>query len=32
MLEDVYQVADLCYSAAETGKSATKTRWLGVRE
>ena len=32
MLEDVYQVADLCYNAAESGKSATKTRWLGVRE
>ncbi len=32
MLEDVYQVADLCYNAAKTGKSDTKTRWLGVRD
>jgi len=32
MLEDVYQVADLCFNAAKTGKSETKTRWLGVRE
>ncbi len=32
MLEDVYQVADLCFNAAKTGKSDTKTRWLGVRE
>jgi len=31
-LEDVYQVADLCYNAAKSGKSAAKTRWLGVRE
>ena len=32
MLEDVYQVTDLCFTAAKTGKSETKTRWLGVRE
>ena len=32
MLEDVYQAADLCFNAAKTGKSETKTRWLGVRE
>ncbi|MEK6666962.1 MAG: pyruvate ferredoxin oxidoreductase, partial [candidate division NC10 bacterium] len=32
MLEDVYQVTDLCFNAAKTGKSETKTRWLGVRE
>src|SRR3990170_4583733 len=32
MLEDVYQVADLCFNAAKTGKSETKTHWLGVLE
>jgi pyruvate ferredoxin oxidoreductase alpha subunit len=32
MLEDVYKATDLCYNAAKTGKSETKTRWLGVRE
>jgi pyruvate ferredoxin oxidoreductase alpha subunit len=32
MLEDVYQVTDFCFNAAKTGKSETKTRWLGVRE
>src|SRR3989441_5623133 len=31
-LEDVYKVTDLCYNAAKTGKSDTKTHWLGVRE
>jgi len=31
-LEDVYKVTDLCYNAAQTGKSDTKTHWLGVRE
>jgi len=31
-LEDVYQATDLCYNAAKTGKSDTKTRWLGVRD
>ncbi len=32
MLEDVYAAVDLCYNAAKTGKSETRTRWLGVRE
>ena len=31
-LEDVYRVTDLCYNAANSGKSDTKTHWLGVRE
>lgn len=31
-LEDVYQATDLCYNAAQAGKSDTKTRWLGVRD
>ncbi len=31
-LEDVYQATDLCYNAANAGKSEMKTRWLGVRE
>jgi pyruvate ferredoxin oxidoreductase alpha subunit len=31
-LEDVYQATDLCYNAANAGKSDGKTHWLGVRE
>jgi pyruvate ferredoxin oxidoreductase alpha subunit len=31
-LEDVYKATDLCYSAANSGKSEAKTIWLGVRE
>jgi pyruvate ferredoxin oxidoreductase alpha subunit len=31
-LEDVYKAADLCYTAATSGKSESKTTWLGVRE
>ncbi|MGH7391222.1 MAG: pyruvate ferredoxin oxidoreductase [Candidatus Rokuibacteriota bacterium] len=31
-LEDVYKATDLCYNAANSGKSDTKTHWLGVRE
>jgi pyruvate ferredoxin oxidoreductase alpha subunit len=31
-LDDVYKATDLCYSAAKSGKSDTKTHWLGVRE
>jgi pyruvate ferredoxin oxidoreductase alpha subunit len=31
-LEDVYRTTDLCYNAANSGKSDTKTHWLGVRE
>jgi len=31
-LEDVYKVAELCYAAANAGKSDAKTHWLGVRE
>ena len=31
-LEDVYKAADLCEIAARTGRSDTKTHWLGVRE
>jgi pyruvate ferredoxin oxidoreductase alpha subunit len=31
-LEDVYRATELCYSAANSGKSDTKTHWLGVRE
>jgi pyruvate ferredoxin oxidoreductase alpha subunit len=32
MLEDVYKATDMCYGAAKSGKSDTKTHWLGVRE
>ena len=31
-LEDVYKSADLCYAAANSGKSDARTHWLGVRE
>ena len=31
-LEDVYKAADMCYAAANAGKSDAKTHWLGVRE
>jgi pyruvate ferredoxin oxidoreductase alpha subunit len=31
-LPDVHEAAELCYTAANTGKSETRTRWLGVRE
>jgi pyruvate ferredoxin oxidoreductase alpha subunit len=31
-LEDVYKATDLCYNAANVGKSDAKTHWLGVRE
>jgi pyruvate ferredoxin oxidoreductase alpha subunit len=31
-LEDVYKAADLCYTAANSGKSESRTTWLGVRE
>jgi pyruvate ferredoxin oxidoreductase alpha subunit len=31
-LEDVYKAADMCYSAANSGKSEARTHWLGVRE
>jgi pyruvate ferredoxin oxidoreductase alpha subunit len=31
-LEDVYKATDLCYSAANSGKSEARTIWLGVRE
>jgi len=31
-LEDVYKATDMCYSAANAGKSDAKTHWLGVRE
>ena len=31
-LEDVYKATELCYNAAQSGKSDAKTRWLGVRE
>ena len=31
-LEDVYHATDLCYNAANAGKSDPKTHWLGVRE
>ena len=31
-LEDVYKATDLCYAAANSGKSEAKTHWLGVRE
>jgi pyruvate ferredoxin oxidoreductase alpha subunit len=31
-LEDVYKATDMCYSAANSGKSDARTHWLGVRE
>ncbi|HEY8367764.1 MAG TPA: pyruvate ferredoxin oxidoreductase [Thermodesulfobacteriota bacterium] len=31
-LEDVYKATDMCYAAAASGKSPSKTTWLGVRE
>src|SRR3990170_1254809 len=31
-LEDVGQATDLCFTAAKSGKSDTKTHWLGVLE
>jgi pyruvate ferredoxin oxidoreductase alpha subunit len=31
-LEDVYKATDMCYAAAASGKSDSKTHWLGVRE
>jgi pyruvate ferredoxin oxidoreductase alpha subunit len=31
-LDDVYKAAELCYTAANSGKSESKTTWLGVRE
>jgi hypothetical protein len=31
-LEDVYKATDMCYSAADSGKSDATTHWLGVRE
>jgi pyruvate ferredoxin oxidoreductase alpha subunit len=31
-LEDVSKATDMCYSAANSGKSDAKTHWLGVRE
>jgi pyruvate ferredoxin oxidoreductase alpha subunit len=31
-LEDVYKATDMCYEAAKSGKSPSKTTWLGVRE
>jgi pyruvate ferredoxin oxidoreductase alpha subunit len=31
-LEDVYKATDMCYSAANSGKSEARTHWLGVRE
>jgi pyruvate ferredoxin oxidoreductase alpha subunit len=31
-LEDVYKAAELCYNAAQSGKSDAMTHWLGVRE
>lgn len=31
-LEDVYKATDMCYDAAKSGKSPSKTTWLGVRE
>ena len=31
-LEDVYKATEMCYGAAKSGKSDTKTHWLGVRE
>jgi pyruvate ferredoxin oxidoreductase alpha subunit len=32
MLEDVYRATELCYNAADSGKSDPRTHWLGVRE
>jgi pyruvate ferredoxin oxidoreductase alpha subunit len=31
-LDNVYQAADMCFAAANAGKSDPKTHWLGVRE
>jgi pyruvate ferredoxin oxidoreductase alpha subunit len=31
-LEDVSKATDMCYSAANSGKSDATTHWLGVRE
>ena len=31
-MSNVYKATDLCYSAANSGKSDAKTHWLGVRE
>ena len=31
-LDNVYQATDMCYAAADSGKSDPKTHWLGVRE
>jgi pyruvate ferredoxin oxidoreductase alpha subunit len=31
-LEDVAKAADMCFAAAKSGKSDSKTHWLGVRE
>lgn len=31
-LEDVHRAVDMCYRAAQSGKSDTRTHWLGVRE
>jgi pyruvate ferredoxin oxidoreductase alpha subunit len=31
-LEDVYKATDICYKAAEAGRAAQPTHWLGVRE
>ncbi|HEX7124195.1 MAG TPA: pyruvate ferredoxin oxidoreductase [Thermodesulfobacteriota bacterium] len=31
-LEDVYKATDMCYAAAASGTSPSKTTWLGVRE
>jgi pyruvate ferredoxin oxidoreductase alpha subunit len=31
-LEDVNKAVEMCYGAANTGKSDAKTHWLGVRE
>jgi pyruvate ferredoxin oxidoreductase alpha subunit len=32
MLEDVYRAVELCYNAARSGQSDSRTHWLGVRE
>jgi pyruvate ferredoxin oxidoreductase alpha subunit len=31
-LEDVYKVAEICYTAAQAGRAEKATYWLGVRE
>lgn len=31
-LEDVYRATEICYAAAEAGRAAQGTYWLGVRE